>query len=57
MSTRKLIYHVAISIDGFIAEKNDSIDLFPTEGDHIPDYVDSLAKYDTAVMGNIWRKL
>ena len=51
MSTRKLIYHVAISIDGFIAEKNDSIDLFPTEGDHIPDYVDSLAKYDTAVMG------
>lgn len=51
MSTRKLIYHVAISIDGYIAQENDSIDLFPTEGDHIQDYVDSLTKYDTAVMG------
>ena len=51
MSSRKLIYHVAISIDGFIAAENDSIELFPTEGDHIPDYIESLTKYDTSIMG------
>lgn len=48
---RKLIYHVAISLDGFIAQENDKIDLFPTEGDHIPDYIQSLTKYDTCIMG------
>ncbi len=51
MSTRKLIYHVAISIDGYIAQENDNIELFPTEGDHIPDYIQSLTEYDTAIMG------
>ncbi len=51
MSSRKLIYHVAISIDGFIAAGDDSIDLFPSEGDHIPDYVESLTKYDTSILG------
>lgn len=48
---RKLIYHVATSIDGFIAQENDNINLFPTEGDHIPDYIQSLASYDTCIMG------
>lgn len=48
---RKLIYHVAMSLDSFIAGDDDSIDLFPTEGDHIEDYVQSLLRYDTAIMG------
>jgi len=37
---------VATSIDGYIAQENDNIDLFPTEGDHIQDYVQSLTRYD-----------
>lgn len=42
---------MAISIDGFIAQENDNIDLFPTEGEHIQEYIESLTKYDTCIMG------
>lgn len=42
---------MAISLDGFIAQENDNIDLFPTTGEHISDYIQSLTKYDTCVMG------
>lgn len=48
---RKLIYHVATSLDDFIAGEDDSIEAFPTEGDHIQDYVQSLLGYDTVIMG------
>lgn len=51
MPNRKLIYHVAISIDGFIAQENGDIEYFPKEGGHIPDYIEALTKYDTALMG------
>jgi len=40
-----------MSLDGYIAGDNDSIDAFPTEGDHIEDYVQSLLGYDTVIMG------
>lgn len=40
-----------MSIDNFIAGEDDSIEAFPTEGDHIEDYVQSLLEYDTVIMG------
>jgi len=50
--TRKLVYHVAATLDGFIAGADDSFDFFPQQGDHIPDYLQTLqTAYDTAIMG------
>lgn len=48
---RTLKYHVATSLDGFIARADGTYDAFPKEGDHIPDYFSSFAGYDTVVMG------
>src|SRR5690606_10264971 len=39
---RALAYHVATSIDGYIAAPDGSYDAFPTEGDHIEMLVDEL---------------
>lgn len=49
MST--ITYHVAVSLDGFIAGPDDSWSAFPTRGDHIPDYLASLRDYGTVLMG------
>ena len=48
---RHICYHVAVSLDGFIASEDGSINGFPEEGDHIEDYLLSLAQYDTVLMG------
>jgi dihydrofolate reductase len=49
---RKLIYHVATSIDGFIAHEDHSVTGFLNEGDHIGEYLASLQNdYDTVLMG------
>jgi dihydrofolate reductase len=48
---RKLKYVVASSLDGFICREDGSYDAFPTEGDHIQAYFDSLASYDAVLMG------
>ena len=48
---RKLIYHVAMSIDYFIAGEDDNINDFPKEGDHVEEYVQSLLGYNTVIMG------
>jgi dihydrofolate reductase len=48
---RKLKYHVATTVDGFIARADDSFDCFPQEGEHIADYLSSLASYHTVLMG------
>lgn len=51
---RKLKYHVAMTLDGFIAREDDSTDFFPhlSPPDHVMDYLDDLAStYDTVVMG------
>jgi len=48
---RALKYHVATSLDGFIARPDGSFDGFLQEGDFVADYVDSWAGYDTVLMG------
>jgi dihydrofolate reductase len=48
---RKLIYHVGTTLDNYICQADGSIGGFLTEGDHIPDYLESLKNYDTVLMG------
>lgn len=49
---RKLIYHVASTVDGFIAHEDHTIDGFAAEGDHVTDYLESLKNdYDIVLMG------
>jgi dihydrofolate reductase len=49
---RKLKYHVASTIDGFIAHKDHTVEGFLPEGEHVTDYLESLRKdYDAVLMG------
>lgn len=48
---RKLTYHVATTVDGFIARRDGTVDFFPQEGDHSPDYLAALKAYGAVVMG------
>ena len=48
---RKLKYHVATTVDGFIAREDGSFDCFPMEGEHVGDYLKSLQSYDAVLMG------
>lgn len=48
---RKIIYHVATTLDGFIAHEDHAIDGFFNEGDHVTDYLTHLQNYDTVIMG------
>ena len=49
---RKLKYHVASTVDGFIAHEDHSIDGFVSEGEHVIDYLESLKHdYDIVLMG------
>ncbi|HKP87050.1 MAG TPA: dihydrofolate reductase family protein [Blastocatellia bacterium] len=48
---RKLKYYVACSLDGFIAREDGSFDYFLAEGEHIPDYLESLNSFDAVLMG------
>ena len=49
---RKLKYHVATTMDGFIAHEDHTIDGFVAEGDHVTDYLESLkTDYDIVLMG------
>lgn len=49
---RSLIYHVASTLDGFIAHRDHSIDGFITEGALVTDYLEALKNdYDVALMG------
>ena len=48
---RKLIYLVAASLDGQICRRDGSFDCFPMEGDHIPEYMETLKTFGAVVMG------
>jgi dihydrofolate reductase len=48
---RKIIYHVGTTLDNFICGEDGSIGGFLADGDHIPDYLESLKNYDTVLMG------
>ncbi len=48
---RKIDYHIAITLDGFICRDDGSIDGFLMEGEHVEDFVKSLNAYDSVLMG------
>lgn len=48
---RKLVYHVASTLDGFIADRDHDVSAFPTTGDHVDEYLSSLRSYGAVVMG------
>ena len=48
---RKLVYHVATSLDNFIARPDGSTPGFVAEGTAVTDYLETLQTYDTVVMG------
>lgn len=48
---KKIIYHVATTVDNFIARKDGSTAGFLFEGDHVEDYLESLNRYDIVLMG------
>ncbi len=49
---RKIKYHVASTLNGFIAHPDSSINGFVNEGEHATDYLASLHRdYDTVLMG------
>lgn len=48
---RKIIYYVAISIDGFISGENEDISGFVQTGDLVDYYRNDLQNFDTVIMG------
>lgn len=48
---RKIVYYVAMSLDGYISGKNDDISQFNSEGNGVTQYLEDLNKYDTVIMG------
>ena len=48
---RNICYHVAVTIDGYIARQDGSIGGFLEDGDHVDDYMAALVEYDTVIMG------
>lgn len=50
---RKLVYHVATTLDNYICHEDGSIEGFLGEGEHVSDYLESLKAYDTVLMGRV----
>lgn len=48
---RKLIYHVAMTLDGFIAKPDGMAPSYTLEGPHVDDYRAQLQAYDAVIMG------
>jgi dihydrofolate reductase len=48
---RRIVYYVAMSIDGYIAKPGDDISGYVGEGDGVQKYFADLAMFDTVVMG------
>lgn len=47
----KIIYYVAISLDGFIAGENGDISMFLTDGEGVRTYLSDLQRFSTTIMG------
>ncbi|MFN3601979.1 MAG: dihydrofolate reductase family protein [Dietzia sp.] len=47
---RKLIYYIAVTVDGFIADPDGRTDFFPVEGDHLPWIVEN---YPETIPGHL----
>ncbi|GJD15694.1 riboflavin biosynthesis protein RibD C-terminal domain protein [Rivularia sp. IAM M-261] len=50
---RKLIYHIATTLDNYISHEDGSVEGFLGEGEHVDDYLESLKAYDTVLMGKV----
>ena len=48
---RTLEYHVAITLDGFLAHPDGTWDGFPVEGEHVTDFFEAQRGYDVVLMG------
>lgn len=48
---RKIVYYVAISLDGFIAGPNSDISGFTNSGNGVAKYLEDLLSFDTVIMG------
>lgn len=48
---RKIVYYVAISLDGYISGLNESIEGYVSEGSGMDQYFSDLAHFDTVIMG------
>jgi dihydrofolate reductase len=48
---RRIVYDVAVTLDGYIAGPGDDISAFPADGDHVTAYRERLQGYTTVVMG------
>ncbi len=48
---RKIIYHVATTLDNYIAHSDGSFDGFVPEGEHVMDFLDSIRHYGAILMG------
>lgn len=49
----ELIYHVATTADGYIADLNGTADssIFIYDGEHVPDFISAITQYDAVLMG------
>jgi len=50
-SQQRLSYHVAITVDGFIARNDDSYDCFLNDGPHVADFFSTIQQYGSVLMG------
>ena len=48
---QKIVYYVAISLDGYISGKDGDISQFVQQGDGVDQYLADLASFDTVIMG------
>lgn len=48
---RKLVYYVAMSLDGYIVGPNEDIEGFVSEGSGLNQYLEDLKTFDTVIMG------
>ncbi len=48
---RKIVYYVAMTVDGYISGPNENISGYVSEGSGLDQYLDDLKKFDTVIMG------